>query len=305
MTDGVTTREVDLDGFSVLVREAGRGAGSPVLCVHGGPGMDSGCFFPDPDAWGPGLRALAERHHVVAYDQRGCGGSGVPDVDQPLALSRHVDDVERVRAALGLGPVAVLGHSFGTVLGLLHALSRPESVTRLILVGGTPTTTFREAYRTTVDEELDAATRERLIELRGRPLTDENLHARFAATLPLYFHRELDADEREALLAGVRFSARVHRALGEALDGFDLRPALPHLHVPTLVVYGEADRVVRPHHQLEFRGALPDARFVAFAESGHFPFLEEPEPFARVVHYFLRHAGRGNGPPTGDEEEPR
>src|SRR5688500_7103125 len=92
--------------------------------------MNSGYFFPDPDIWGPGLRALAAEHRVVAYDQRGCGGSGVPDVEQPLALSRHVDDVERVRAALGLERPIVLAHSFRSVLAILFALQHPEKIGR-------------------------------------------------------------------------------------------------------------------------------------------------------------------------------
>ncbi|MDX1624262.1 MAG: alpha/beta fold hydrolase [Gemmatimonadota bacterium] len=295
-TPEVTERRLELDGFSLWLREAGIGAGPPVVCLHGGPGMDGGYFFPDAGVWGPGLRALARDHHVIAYDQRGCGRSGAPeDVEQPLALSRHVEDLERVRKALDLGPVAVLGHSFGSVLAILHALEHVESVTHLVIVGGAPTREFKEGYRRSVAEELDAEDRERLAEIEAEPPSDEAMHERFAIALPLYFHRDLDERERTSLLESVSFSAEVNRALAAGIEEYDLGPALGHLRAPSLVIYGESDRVVRPEHPLAFRGKLPGGRFVAFAESGHFPFLEEPEPFARVVHYFLRHGHRRAG----------
>lgn len=261
--------------------------------------MDSAYFFPDPAIWGPGLRTLAGDHHVVAYDQRGCGESGVPDVDQPLVLSRHVEDVERVRSEMGLGPVAVLGHSFGSVLAILFALHHPEAVTHVVLVGGAPTREFREGYRRAVAEELPAEARERLAEIQAEPITDEAMHERFALALPLYFRRDLTPAERASLLESVSFSAEVNRVLAAGIEEYDLSPALSHLGQPALVIYGEKDRVVRPEYQLQFRGKLPTARFVAFFESGHFPFLEEPEPFARVVHYFLRHGHRRTGAESG------
>jgi proline iminopeptidase len=286
----VTARDIPLEGFTVRVREAGEG--EPVLCLHGGPGMDSAYFFPDTGVWGPGLRALAVDHRVVTYDQRGCGGSGVPDVEQPLALSRHVDDVERVRAALGLERPTILAHSFGSVLAILFALQNPDRLSRLVLIGGAPTRGFMEGYRAAVAEELPPGDRARLAEIQARELDDEAMRERFRLALPLYFHRRLSDEERESLLSTIRFSAAVNRAVATGLDSYDLSPALPHIRVPALVIYGTSDRVVQPEYQLEFRGRLLTARFVAFQESGHFPFLEEPEPFARVVDYFVRRADR-------------
>jgi proline iminopeptidase len=286
----VTERDIQLKGFTVRVREAGEG--ESVLCLHGGPGMDSAYFFPDNDVWGPGLRALAADHHVVTYDQRGCGGSGVPDVEQPLALSRHVDDVERVRAALGLERPTILAHSFGSVLAILFALQNPERLSRLVLIGGAPTRGFMAGYRAAVAEELPPGDQARLAEIQAGELDDEAMRERFRLALPLYFHRPLSDDERESLLSTIRFSAAVNRAVATGLDSYDLSPALPHIRVPALVIYGTSDRVVQPEYQLEFRGRLLTARFVAFQESGHFPFLEEPEPFARVVDYFVRRADR-------------
>lgn len=298
MAGTVTERDLALDGFAVRVREAGNPDASPVLCLHGGPGMDASYFFPDPDVWGPGLRSLAERHRVVAYDQRGCGGSGAPAGDQPLALSRHVDDIEAVRMALGLEQPALLGHSFGALLALLYALRHPDGASRLILIGAAPTREFQEGYRQAV-ETLPAEDRTRLAELQRSPLTDDGLLERFRLALPLYFHRRLSDAEREALLGPLSFRAAVNRALAAGLEGFDLRPALPHVRLPALIVYGESDRVVQPRYVLALRGHLLTARFVAFQESGHFPFLEEPGPFAHVVHYFLR---QGERTPAGRPE---
>lgn len=286
----MTARDIPLEGFSVRVRESG--AGEPILCLHGGPGMDSGYFFPDPGVWGPGLRELAENHRVVTYDQRGCGGSGVPDVEQPLALSRHVDDVERVRAALGLERPTLLAHSFGSVLAILFALQHPDRLSRLVLIGGAPTRGFMAGYRAAVAAELPPEVRERLTEIQAGELDDETMRERFRLALPLYFHRRLSEAERETLLVTIQFSADVNRAVAAGLESYDLSPALPHIRVPALVIYGTSDRVVQPEYQLEFRGKLLTARFVAFQESGHFPFLEEPEPFARVVDYFVRRADR-------------
>jgi proline iminopeptidase len=287
---GVSEWDLPLDGFPVRVREIGHG--EPILCLHGGPGMSSGYFFPDPDVWGPGLRALAADHRIVAYDQRGCGGSGVPDVEQPLALSRHVDDVESVRAALGLERPIVLAHSFGSVLGILFALRHPESVSRLIVLGGAPTRAFMAGYRQAVAAELPPDVQRKLAEIQSREIDDEGMRERFRLALPLYFHRPPSDMERDSLLSVVSFSGRVNRAVAAGLEDYDLSSALPQVRAPSLVLYGASDRVVQPAYQLQFRGRLLTARFVEFQESGHFPFLEEPDPFARVVHYFAAHGGR-------------
>ena len=286
----VNERDLPLDGFSVRVREVGNG--EPILCIHGGPGMSSGYFFPDPDIWGPGLRALAVERRVVAYDQRGCLSPHVAWVEQPLALSRHVDDVETVRAALGLERPIVLAHSFGSVLAILFALQHPESLSALILLGGAPTRGFMAGYRQAVATDLPPDVQRRLAEIQAREIDDDAMRERFRLALPLYFHSALSDEKRDSLLAGLSFSGAVNRAVAAGLERYDLSAALPHVRAPSLVIYGASDRVVQPAYQLEFRGKLLTARFVEFQESGHFPFLEEPEPFARVVHYFAAHGAR-------------
>ncbi len=148
------------------------------------------------------------------------------------------------------------------------------------------------AYRQAVASGLPAEVQRRLAEIQAGEIDDAAMRERFLLALPLYFHRALSDAERDSLLTGIRFSGAVNRAVAAGLEGYDLTPALPHVRAPSLVVYGASDRVVQPAYQLEFRGRLLTARFVEFQESGHFPFLEEPEPFARVVHYFAAHGAR-------------
>lgn len=287
--DSVVTRQILIDGFSVRLHEVAHTSASPLLCIHGGPGLDSSYFFPNPEIWRNGLFELAEEHHVVAYDQRGCGETETPGGDQPFALSRQVNDIERVRRALDLEAPAVLGHSFGTVLALLYALYYPESISRLILIGGCPTRDFIEGYRRSVMEELSTKEQARLAAIQESDLTDESYRERFSITLPLYFDKLPGEAQRTALLDKLSFNASVNRSLATDVEDYDLRPALPSLRTPALVLYGERDRIIRPEYQLQFQGHLLGARFVGFQESGHFPFLEEPEPFAHVVDYFLKH----------------
>lgn len=287
----IRTRELDLDGFSVLVREAGPVDAPPLLCLHGGPGMD-GHYLLQDEQRGAGLLGLADDYRVIVYDQRGCGASGAPAIDEPLALSHHVADIERVRSALELGPVALLGHSFGTVLALLYALGHPDGLTHLVLLGGAPDRTFMDGYRSAVESELPTNAQRRLGEIESGELTDATFRERFLLALPLYFKCPPDADTVERLFPPRSFSARVNRSVAEDLQSYDLKPALPNIRTPALVIYGEKDRVVQPLYQLQFRGSLLTARFVAFTDSGHFPFLEEADAFARVTRYFLRHGQR-------------
>ncbi len=97
--------------------------GRPVLVVHGVTNT------------GARYRRLAEEqlagHRVVAPDLRGHGGS---TWDPPWSLDRHVEDLVETVAAAGLGPVAVVGHSFGGLVGMALAAGRPDMVERLALV---------------------------------------------------------------------------------------------------------------------------------------------------------------------------
>ncbi|UMA64364.1 prolyl aminopeptidase [Roseivivax marinus] len=115
------------DGHTIYVEQCGNPRGRPVIVLHGGPG--GGCS--------PAMRRYFDPkvYRVILFDQRGCGRS------RPHASVEHnttwhlVDDIERIRAELGLGPSIVFGGSWGATLALIYAISHPEAVTHLVLRG--------------------------------------------------------------------------------------------------------------------------------------------------------------------------
>lgn len=112
------------DGAAVRVIEAGTGA--PVLLIHG-VGMRA-------EAWEPQSSALAKSARVIAVDMPGHGESD-PLPGKP-ALPDYVAWAARVIEALGLGPVAVAGHSMGSLIAAGLAIERPDLVARAALLNG-------------------------------------------------------------------------------------------------------------------------------------------------------------------------
>lgn len=98
----------------------------PLLCLHGGPGAPHDCIEP--------LGRLADTgRRVVFYDQIGCGRSWVERDPSFWTVDLFVDEVRAVRDALGLGRIHLFGSSWGGMLAMEYALTRPAGLTSLVL----------------------------------------------------------------------------------------------------------------------------------------------------------------------------
>lgn len=259
------------------------GAGTPVLVMHGGLGIDHSYFRP----WLDGLGDVAE---LVFYDHRGNGRSARPALDE-VDHATWVADADALRAHLGHEQVVVLGHSYGGFLALQYALAHPDRVRGLVLVGTAPTMQHWDR----VHENITArgATPEQRRAFEDRPFADDEDMARtLRALLPLYF-KHPDPDLLETMGRQMRFSAAASAAGGRAMADFDLRAELGRITAPTLVLAGREDFIMPTEVTAEpLAAALPHAELVVFEDSGHFPFVEENEAFLRVVRGWLSALGR-------------
>lgn len=263
----------DTELFTVTV-----GAGTPTLVMHGGLGLDHTYLRP----WLDDLGSVAE---LTYYDHRANGRSAPSDL-AALGHETWVDDADRLRRHLGHDQVVVLGHSYGGFLALEYALRHPDSVAGLVLVSTAAAMLHWEQIHANIDAR--DATHEQRRGFTGQPwASDEDFGNWLAAALPLYFHRP-QPHVMAAMAADMRISAAVSTISGGCMAAFDVRPQLPRIDVPSLVVAGRHDFIMPVECTSEpLADGLPNAQLLVFEESGHFPFVEEHTGFIAAVGTWL------------------
>jgi proline iminopeptidase len=278
---------VESGGARLYVRELG--AGHPIIVLHGGPDFDQQYLLPDLDR-------LADLGRLVYYDQRGRGrsyaGEGPDDVD----MTGEMDDLDRVREWSRSASVALLGHSWGTLLALEYAIRNPERVSHLILLNPAP-----------ASHADGQAFRGYLAATRG---TDGRARMAAIAASPAYLAGDVDADvayyrihfaagvsrpeNLDEIIRRLRYGSTPEgivaaRAIEERLydvtwrrEDYNLLPHLRQLRIPTLVMHGDHDLIPLDAAR-HIAAAIPDSRLVVITECGHFSFLEQPDPVHAAV----------------------
>jgi proline iminopeptidase len=272
---------VRVDDGARLWTEAG-GRGVPVVLCNGGPGMW--------DYLEPFARSLRDSAHVVRWEQRGCGRSGG---EGPFTIARFVRDLEALRRHHGHERWVVGGHSWGARLALEYALAHPKRTLGVLYVSGTGAAqAWRSAHHAEVDRRLGPRRKRRFDELDRR----ERSPAEEREWRLLAFAPDVGDPARAAELvadlvdAPYEINFACHRALDDEQKRSDparLLSRCGRLAHPVLVVHG--DRDPRPVAAVEsLVAALPRARLEVLGGVGHFPWLEDPDGFARLASEFIR-----------------
>ncbi len=273
------------DGRTLSYRAEGSG---PVLVCHpGGPGFSSR-YFGD-------LAGLGERFTLVLLNPRGSEGSDRPTDTRAYRTEDYVSDLEELRAHLGLERMLLLAHSHGGVVAQAYAAAHPDRVEKLVLAStlarfaGEQQVAMEARMKSKSDEPWhDDALAALDDEQEGRFETDEELAELVMREFPFYF--ATFGDVERAYLETLRGETLVADALllfnREIFTTFDLRPELPKITAPTLVITGEDDFITGPVCAADFV-AIPDVRTVLLPSSGHFIFVEARDRFHAEVTGFL------------------
>ncbi|MBW3620590.1 MAG: alpha/beta hydrolase [Actinobacteria bacterium] len=257
---------IEVDGHRIAYRAAG--AGPPLLLLHGG--------LVDSRVWRRELDAFSDGFQVVAWDAPGCGGSSDPQPD--ASLHDYADSVATLVDALELGPVHVLGHSFGGGLALAVHQRYPHLVRSLILVSA------YAGWAGSLPADEVERRRERAERDAHRPVEewiDEFLATLFDDTTP----RDL-VDETRRIMLDVRPEGML--PMLHAFADADLTDALPGISVPTLLLYGEDDRRSPPPVAESLASSIPGSRLVFVPDAGHDVHVEAPAAFEHQVRSFLQ-----------------
>lgn len=288
-------RDIIVNGVRLWYRVAGAAASGapPVVFLHGGPGYNSHSFSVIA---GP---ALERQLRMVYFDQRGSGRSERP-WEGDYRMATLVEDIEGLRRALGVQRIAIIGHSFGGTLALEYAATHPERVSRLVLVDllwdapvqcrhrleGLAALRPEAHARVRADTVDSAGVRRSDCELEFRALRGADREAfNNAMMFPDSMRRRMqDSIDRAS---GLRNTGELSRAqIGGGLLSYQFR-AHDRLSMPVLVIAGRHDRAAGGPAPSELARRLPRGRYAEYENSGHFPYLDEPDRFARDVIAFL------------------
>ena len=295
---------VELGGLEqwILIRGADRS--NPVLLwLHGGPGGAEMAFAHHVD------RELEEHFVVVHWDQRGVGKSNHRGFDEEtMRIGRYLEDarelIEHLRGRLGQDRIVLLGHSWGTQLGIELVRAYPEYFHAYIGVGQVVNharaTELAHAWLTeTIDPDAAPADWRTLenIEVPAMAHSEyrklNQLTDAYGGSLDLSIAKmarivarapEYSVLDYWRLLQGMnRGGGPMHQ--GGRMAGFDFIESIPALEVPIYFFMGRNDHNTPLALAQEYYEALsaPHKELVVFENSAHTPFLAEAERFTEEV----------------------
>lgn len=278
------------DGVRLFVEE--RGSGTPIVVIHGGPGMDHGSLSGD-------LGPLEKTHRVIYYDQRGGGRSTLPSDTALLTIDHHVADLEALRKHLGLEKMTLLAHSFGPAIAAQYAIHHPERVERMIFLSPIPPQKgkFFEEYGANLMKRLDDKQRARGAELQKalESSTDTTAVCReyWSIMTPPRVAQSLSAKVVKSDLCtappeAIRYGmTKTNPATFGSLGDWNWTADLAKVTAPVLIIHGEEDAIPMAMVNV-WATALPHARILRLPKTAHFPHAERPEKVFPAIEEFLR-----------------
>ncbi len=260
----VETTDGTLD-FEVIAHPAPWVRDPETIIFHHGIGAS-------PGIWRGWLPALIDRYRIVTFDMRGYGRSHIPPAAAPWTLDRLVDDLLAVARAVGGGRPHLVGESIGGTIALCAALRHLDFARTLTVSNG--------ADRGAPLQKVHAWQRQ-LDEQGIRAWSDQFMRDRFhdgalGEAEWAWYAAQQEAWPRDSILGAL-----------SVLVGTDLRPELPRLALPVLLMHGDASPFIPVGVMADMHAALPDSRLIVFPRAKHgLPFSHARE-CAQALRAFL------------------
>jgi pimeloyl-ACP methyl ester carboxylesterase len=289
---------VDHARLYMLIR--GEHCGTPVLLwLHGGPGGAERPLFRLYNS------ALEQNFTVVYLDQRGAGRSFDTDADPArLTIAQHIDDLDHVidhlRTTLGATKVILVGHSWGSALGLLYTAQHPARVEAFVgvaqFVSGVEDEQARiDFVRASAIKAGDKDALSKLDVMGSAPVAADDVltldalvdqfgglyHRRphfFAAVIEGLIRGYVGMFEIRRIIEGNNVSLR---AMNDEVTALDLRKLVPAVDVPVIFMLGRYDRQLDCRLAAHYFAQLvaPHKQLIWFENSAHNIPFEEPDVF--------------------------
>ena len=268
---------IEVEGLNVCYQEMGEGETVLIL-----PGLATSI-----DYWQKNIPALAEEHHVLAYERPGIGKSDIPDIDYNIFWVE--DQVLAFMDAKGVERASIIGSSLGGHVAILIALDHPERVSKLVLMGTVGAWPDPDLIQHLGLQLLwwDFMVADVLRWRWPRIYSHMVKHNRPFAEEIYRYELALRADWKRYYPQG-RAASQTLKSLMYA----SCRERLGEVTCPALLVWGEEDEIHSPRGTaVYFREHLPDSRLVVVPDAAHEVMVDQPEVFNQVVLDFLHRVG--------------
>jgi pimeloyl-ACP methyl ester carboxylesterase len=258
------------------------GEGPPLIFIHG----LSGCW----QNWLEQLPHFARDHRVIAVDLPGFGQSEMPAED--ISISGYAETIDALMTEIGIDAARIVGNSMGGFIGSELAIGHPARVERLVLVAAAGlsiesirterTRGMRHRAENVVFFSLgNVASRSHQVALRPR--------LRHALLLVVAAH----PSKLPGPLAAEQVLGSGKPGFSDALEAmcrYPLRDRLEKISCPTLILWGDKDRLVPLKDAAVFEQLIPDSRKIIYKDTGHVSMMERPARFNEDVRAFLQEA---------------
>lgn len=256
------------------------GEGDPIVFVHGLSGS-----WPN---WLEQLPVFAESHRAIAMDLPGFGHSPMPN--ERITISTYARILDGLLEALGVSAATLVGNSMGGFVSTELAIAFPQRVERLVLISAAGISTYRhrdverlEPYLRRVAPMIalytgwTAARSDWMARRPGLRNMTLGLVTRHPSRLP-------------SALAAEQLRGAGKPGFMEALRAnidYPIKERLPEIACPTLIVWGNEDKVIPVGDASVFEKLIPNSRKVIFEGTGHMAMLERPAAFNELLYEFV------------------
>lgn len=224
------------------------GRGRPVLFLHGWVGSWR--------YWIPSMQAASTNYRAYAIDMWGFGNTAKNT--NRYMLSQQLNLLEGFLDDMGIGKIAVVGHGLGAIVSLLFALEKPSMIDRIMAI--------------------------------GMPLNSKQINPRLSQNTPAeladWLLSATEASEPARIEAPKADQDAIYHSIRH-MESMNITEVPNRLKTPCLLIYGQNDPVIEQPKDEQITKLPKTFHHVLFENAGHFPMLDTPSQFHRLMVDFL------------------
>ncbi|MFC2103561.1 alpha/beta fold hydrolase [Bacteroidota bacterium] len=291
--DKFTPKFYNINGYNINVEVLGEG--DPIVFLAGGPGNSH-------DYMQGTFGRYYKTNKVIFIDLLGRGLSDDAEDNSAYSVENDVETLEAIRKILKLEKYSLAGHSYGAVHAQAYAIKYPERVTRMVLISGFHSgemwqancDNYNHMAKTFFPELWQKVDSMRALGYVSSDPEFVELYGKFPTKYVYYHNTELGQNmplEKVRSMSIDVYTTIIGRDgdfwVGGSMIEQDFRRKLKDLNFPTLIFAGRYDGVATPEYAIQYKKFMPQAKFVMCEQSGHNPYLEEPEKFFKIFDEFF------------------